>query len=382
MLAQLALVCAACLLVVWLGYPLLIWLVAVLRGRHSVRPAEELPTVSIIIATREGEAAVRRRVENCLSLDYDATKLDVIVAVDPTSDPVSRRAIAGLASIDPRLTIVVGDEPGGKPATLNAGVRASRGEVLAFSDTHQMFDRSTVRRLVEGLGDERVGAVSGQLELPKARGRIPVIESYWRFERWLRRCEARVHSSVGVTGAVWALRRSLWKPLRDGLLLDDVYTPMRLVLDGHRVAFAERALAIETRQSTPETEYRRKVRTLTGVLQLCAWLPQLLLPFRNPVWVQFVFHKLLRLLTPYWVLGIALWATVATAGWLLEKPIVALWVLVALVALRVSGQARIFQMARTALWTGITLQVAVVSATVNGLRGRWDIWSSEGELKR
>ena len=41
------------------------------------------------------------------------------------------------------------------------------------------------------------------------------------------------------------------------------------------------------------------VRTLTGVIQVCAWLPGVLNPLRNRIWLQFVFHKLLRLLTPY-----------------------------------------------------------------------------------
>ena len=43
------------------------------------------------------------------------------------------------------------------------------------------------------------------------------------------------------------------------------------------------------------------MRTLSGNLQLAAVLPQSLLPWRNPIWVQFVSHKLLRLVVP-WVL--------------------------------------------------------------------------------
>src|SRR5205814_2287338 len=127
---------------------------------------------------------------------------------------------------------------------------------------------------------------------------------------WLRRCEAQVHSCVGVTGAVYAMRRKLWSPLPAGLINDDVYIPMRMVLAGYRIAFADDAHAVETRRPTAQQEYTRKLRTLTGVLQLCAWLPELLVPHRNPIWPQFVIHKLLRLLTPYCLLGIAVWILV------------------------------------------------------------------------
>ena len=152
------------------------------------------------------------------------------------------------------------------------------------------------------------------LELPGAHGALNLAERYWRLERWLRKWEARLHSSVGVTGAIYAMRRELWKPLPANLILDDVYLPMRLVLDGWRVGFTDQARARDVRRFEAGQEYRRKVRTLTGVIQVCAWLPGVLNPVRNPIWLQFVFHKLLRLLTPYLVVialvGMA-WAAVS-----------------------------------------------------------------------
>src|SRR5206468_10547145 len=154
-------------------------------------------------------------------------------------------------------------------------------------------------------------------------------------------------------------------------ILDDLYVPMQLVLTGHRVDFVDAARAYETRDTTDGNEYRRKVRTLTGVLQLCAWLPSTLVPVRNPVWAQFVTHKLLRLLTPYWVL-VCVVCIVAT----LERQVGAVWLLAAVAAFAALLQVRSkpFRMMRSAVVSSILIQVATVRATANGARGRWDVW--------
>ncbi len=87
------------------------------------------------------------------------------------------------------------------------------------------------------------------------------MKRYWMVGRWMCRCEARIHSSVGATGAVYAIRRSLWIPLPAGLLLDDVYSPMQIVLQGRRIGFADDAVAVEMRTPDAGQEYRRTWKT-------------------------------------------------------------------------------------------------------------------------
>jgi hypothetical protein len=197
-------------------------------------------------------------------------------------------------------------------------------------------------------------------------------------ERRLRRDEARIHSAIGVTGAIYAMRRERWTPLPAGVILDDVYTPMRLVLEGFRVGFTPAARAADARRTSADQEYRRKVRTLTGVIQLCAWLPGVLVPGRNPVWAQFVFHKLLRLLTPY----LLLLAAVATLAELAARsPARTFWLgalAVAIAGLAASLLPRVGPRVRGLVVWGVTLQAAIVVATVNGVRGRWDVWHRPG----
>jgi biofilm PGA synthesis N-glycosyltransferase PgaC len=372
MLNLAALVSLSCILAVWALYPALVGVVAALarRGRGlDGRTPTSLPHVTAVVATRADATSVRDRVDDLLRSTYPASLLEVVVAYDArTSEPFATWSGADAA----RVRVVEGDEPGGKAAALNAGVRAARGDVLVFADSGQRFGPDAVTLLVQALARPNVGAASGRLELAAgAKSPALPLRLYWSLERWLRRREADVHSAIGVTGAIYAMHRELWTPLPAGLILDDLYVPMRLVLRGRRIAFVDEARAYETRATTDGNEYRRKVRTLTGVLQLCAWLPQTLTPLRNPVWPQFVTHKLLRLLTPYWLLVCVVWALAAVGqriglGWLLA----AAAAFVAALQLR----SRPFRALRSAVVSSILVQAAAVRATANGARGRWDVW--------
>jgi len=373
-LSSLALAVALLLLAVWAGYPLVVAALAGAVGRRPVRSplGADAPVVSVVVASADPAEQVAARVRDALATAYPADRVEVVVALDP----VNGKATADeLAHVDPRLRVVTGDLPGGKAAALNAGVRAARGAVLVFTDTAQRFDAQAIPALVaELLADGRLGAVSGALAVSGGRRARTPAELYWVMERRLRADEARLHSVVGVTGSIYAMRRDLWTPLPAGLILDDLYVPMRLVLEGHRIGFAEDARATDGRTFTARQEFRRKVRTLTGNLQLCAWLPAVLVPVRNPIWPQFVFHKLLRLLTPYLalVLLVAVAALAARALWALGGA-TALLAAAAVPLLALAHPALRRRVARQAEWV-VLLQAAALLATVNGVRGRWAVW--------
>ncbi|HET9603707.1 MAG TPA: glycosyltransferase [Gemmatimonadales bacterium] len=356
------------LLLTWGVYPIVVQALASVRPARRPPLPDSPPTVTVVVATREDGDLVCARVRDALKADYPAALLNVVVAIDHAAgtDPKD------IECREPRATVVQGDAPGGKAAALNAGVRAASGEILVFSDTHQRFEPDAVSALVRALGDRSFGAVSGQLELPEA-GHRSLVEQYWRFERRLRRSEARLHSAIGVSGSIYAMRRELWSPLPAGLILDDLYIPMRLILGGHRVGFDSSARAHDSRRTAVEQEFQRKVRTLTGNFQLCAWLPAVLLPWRNPVWLCFLLHKLLRLLTPW--LGVALLVGLAGLamsawGWWALAMAAGMALLGILLAELLGLRRRLMTYLRW-LWT---MQAAVAVATMNGLTGRWNVW--------
>ena len=348
----------------YVGYPLLM---RALPGRPPRPPL--LPSaaqVSIVVAARGAGSAVARKVDDLMR--GAATNAEIVVVLDGP-DPEAESALANRRG--PGLTLVTLPEPGGKAVALNHGVAASRGDVLIFTDLRQKLVPGAVERLAECLRSPDVGAVSGALEIAEGRAGPGLLDRYWRGERRLRSDEARWDSSVGVTGAIYALRRSLWRPLPRGLLLDDLWIPMRVVLAGLRVGFEPSAAALDVALESDASELARKVRTQTGVYQLMVWMPEVLNPFKNRIWWQFISHKALRLLTPAASLAVlvgvmlALGARVAWVGTALACMVVA-----ALVLARVPGGG-VLGILRSALM----LQWALVLAAWNALAGRWDVWS-------
>jgi cellulose synthase/poly-beta-1,6-N-acetylglucosamine synthase-like glycosyltransferase len=287
---------------VYLGYPLLLVAWSRLAGRPVARRRWE-PTVSVVIAAHNERWTIAPKIDNCLHLDYPADKLEVVVSLDAPTDGTDRVARAARQQAGEAVRVIHGPRHQGKAAALNRAVEAAGGEVLVFCDARQRIEPGAVRELVAALSDPTVGAVTGELMLldddngQAADG----VGLYWRYEKSLRAMESRIHSTVGATGALYAVRRELYRPLPESAILDDVIVPMRAVLAGRRTVFEPRARAFD-RVCPPELEFRRKVRTLAGNFQLVALMPELVAPWRNPVFVQFVSHKLGRLLVPWFLL--------------------------------------------------------------------------------
>jgi poly-beta-1,6-N-acetyl-D-glucosamine synthase len=339
---------------VYVGYPLLLFVWSRVRGRHGgLRRADcGLPStidrlktqsairtpqsgVSIVIAARNEGARLAARIDNLLTLEFPASRRQIIVVSDGSTDDT----LDVLARFSGTVEAVC-VPAGGKAQALNAGVACARFDIVVFADARQTFAPDALTALLEPFADPAVGCVTGELVLDaeselfenrrragaerrksEAATQPPAVERrgrerrraassitdgvgmYWRYEKHLRRLESAIGSTVGATGAIYAIRRELWRALPPDTILDDVLTPLRVVLAGYRVVFNERALAFDRVTMDAQSETRRKIRTLAGNYQLAMLEPRILLPWRNPVWLQFVSHKLGRLAVPYALLA-------------------------------------------------------------------------------
>jgi len=294
---------AFALLYTYIGYPVVIALRARSRPRRVPRPVPEasLPTVSMILAVRNEEQRIESRLANLLQQDYPRDRFEVIVASDGSSDATDR--LVERADSDGRVSLVRCPAQG-KASALNTAVGVAHGEVLAFTDARQLFAPDAVRLLVKAM-DSETGAVSGRLQIGSpSRSPATGIRDYWGLESWLRMAESRTGSVVGVTGAIYAARRNAFPRIPEGVILDDLYVPLRIAMDGLRVGYVSEAVAYDEESKNLKTEFRRKVRTLTGNYQLVRLMPGLLNPARNPLFVRFLSHKLLRLASPAFLTAI------------------------------------------------------------------------------
>ena len=278
-----------CIVYVYLGYPLMLVLWRGLARRPVHKRYQEL-SVSLVIAMHNENKNVLAKLKNCFALDYPPDKLQLIVSLDAPTDGTDA-VLQDYA--DQGVDIVHSPIRRGKAAALNSGVAIARGEIVMFADAGQRLETSAVRELVANFADDSVGAVSGALILLDAHAREATdgVGLYWRYEKGLRAMESAIHSVPGATGAIYAIRRKLFAPLSPGTILDDVVIPMRIVLGGKRAIFDPAARAYGDVTQSAEGEYEKKKRTLTGNYQIFADMPELLVPWRNPIFVQLVSHK-------------------------------------------------------------------------------------------
>lgn len=281
----------------YVGYPMLMWVWASCRRRID-RTARIAPELSILVVAYNESDRIRRRIENLLSLDYPTDRVEIVIASDGSNDSTADQARTyrncGIRAIEFSARR-------GKAAVLNTVMPMLRGEVVVLMDVRQRVDGNALCALIHHFADPETGAVSGELMFDEDDGNSEVGEGvgfYWRYEKFIRLNESRVDSAVGTTGALYAIRRSLFEPIPEETILDDVLIPMCIARKGYRVLFEPRARVYDRICVSSATEFGRKVRTIAGNFQLLFHQRWLLNPYKNRLWFQTVSHKFCRLLGP------------------------------------------------------------------------------------
>lgn len=287
------------ILYTYAGYPLAMWIFARLRPR--LWHADPItPSVSIVLAVHNGAALLTRKIQHLLGLDYPNIQQIIIVSdgsTDGTEELLAEQR-------DRRLRPILLKEHGGKAVAVNAGVAAATGDVILFVDIRPEIACGAIQQLVGNFADPEVGCVTGRLILHRAghdAASSAVGGLYWRYEQWIRKCEAICDSPVGVYGGFYAVRRELALPQPAGIILDDMFQPLSIIRQGYRSVLDADACVHDMWPKNVGGEFHRKVRTLAGNFQLVQLAPWTLTP-QNRVFLQFVSHKLLRLAAPYFLL--------------------------------------------------------------------------------
>jgi cellulose synthase/poly-beta-1,6-N-acetylglucosamine synthase-like glycosyltransferase len=285
---------------IYLGYPILVYVLS----RILAWPVQEMaitPTVSIIIAAYNEEKDIAAKLENTLALDYPREKLEIIVAsdcsTDRTDDLVRHFADQG---------VILQRQPvrNGKTMAQHRAVMASTGDILVFSDATTMYERDVLRMIVRNFADPNVGCVCGQLVYVD-RAVTAVGEgcrSYWGYEKFLKRCESQLGSLIGVSGCLYAIRRSSQVQLEKDMI-DDFVIATEIHLQGLRTIYEPEAVAIEDTNQRGKDELRMRVRVIEQTMTALRRYYEVLNPFRHGMFaVQMICHKVLRYTVPLWLI--------------------------------------------------------------------------------
>ena len=285
------------------GYPLVLAGLAKLRSRpvHVANDASQrLPSVSIVLPARNEVGSIARRVREFQSWIIDARDLcgEIVVFPDGSTDATAEiaRELAGGAV---PLHVIELTENVGKAAALTAGYLAATNEILVLADARQRGPTTPSPGSSRTSPTPKSAASAVELVIESKPGVMAGVGLYWRYETWIRRNEGAVHSTVGVSGSISAVRRVLFPEILPARSWTMCTGPSSWRCRAVASSYDARARAFDRLPDDVGSEFRRKVRTLSGNFQLIPRLPSALVPTRNPVWFALVSHKLLRLVVPW-----------------------------------------------------------------------------------
>ncbi|HEY7650326.1 MAG TPA: glycosyltransferase [Methylomirabilota bacterium] len=276
----------------WLGYPLLLTALAAISS-PSVRALRPRPRLSVIIAAYNEARTIKAKLASTCSQQYPRDRIEVIVvsdgSTDGTDDIVRRYP-------DRRVLLVRQEPRSGKSVALNRGVAVATGDVLVFTDANALFGTDALARLAALFADPRVGLVSGQGLYGEtgAADAGAVSNGYVRYEAWLRRGESALGFLANADGAIYALRRHLYRPLGRAEV-NDLLHPIQATLAGFDSRFDDHAFTIEPPSGHAGQEWRRHVRIIAqGMELLAAWTPRLVAAGCWRALWALVSHRVLR----------------------------------------------------------------------------------------
>lgn len=293
-------VCLFIVFYTYLGYGILLYLIIrikrLVKGSPTPTPMptdEELPTMTLMICAYNEQDVVAEKMENTRALDYPKDKFRVMWVTDGSNDRTNE-----LLAAYPEVDIVYSPERRGKTAALKHGLREIKTQYVAFTDANTMINSGAMKEIARLFMDKTVGCVSGEKRVAARKEGEMAAEGeglYWRYESTLKKWDSELYSTMGAAGELYAMDPKLCRDVPDNALLDDFMMSMYVVDEGHRIAYAPDAYALEYGSADIHEESKRKRRIAAGGLQSIWWLRKMLNPFRQPlVAFQYISHRVLR----------------------------------------------------------------------------------------
>ena len=266
------------------------------------------PGLSLLVVAHNEEATIRHshRKLPCTRLSARVAQM-VVVSATHRRNRSDRGRICGARS--PPLVFAGPERQAGgtqprDPRVILARWWCCRMRARASRRTRRASWWPVLRRPDHRGGQRRAASQRCRRAAAEAIGFLEV-------RKLFRQAESRFDSTVGVTGAIYALRKELFEPINERTILDDVLIPMQVVLRGFRVRRdlrAARASYDSLSESADRSTGAKCVRWLATTTALAAETLTAQ-PIPQPLLWQFVSHKQLRLLVP-WCLLAALGANI------------------------------------------------------------------------
>jgi cellulose synthase/poly-beta-1,6-N-acetylglucosamine synthase-like glycosyltransferase len=291
------------ILYVYIIYPIFLFVLSKCFSKPLMEQSFE-PSASIIIAAYNEEKHIKRRIENCLTLDYPREKMEIIVVSDCSTDNTDRI----VKEFQDKVQFYRMDVRSGKTAAQNLAVEKAYGDILIFTDATTVCKKDVLRVIAMAFSNKEVGCVAGRLVYYK--GNEPTTAAshgeslFCRYEYIIKNSESNISSLVGADGPLYAIRRELYQRLPEDSI-SDLVVPLKVVEKGYRVIYKPSAIAFEESTNNIQTEFNYRCRIVTRACRGIWETRALLNPIKYRFFtLQLISHKILRWFVPIYLFGL------------------------------------------------------------------------------
>ncbi len=277
------------------GYPLLMLFLTRNKKKtyksidYTIEP-ELLPSITLIVAAYNEEKILPQKIANSLALDYCQKKLHLLFITDGSTDGSNQ-----LISQHPSIQLLYEPLRKGKTAAINRAVQHAHTDIIVLTDANAMLNTNCLYNIARHFHDSRVGGVAGEKKVIGKNGTGSGEGAYWKYESVIKQMDSALYSVVGAAGELFAMRRSLYAPLEENIILDDFVQSLLLTQKGYVIRYEPDAYAIEQASLNLSDERERKTRISAGGFQAIGMLKPLLNIFRHKT-LSFLYisHRVLR----------------------------------------------------------------------------------------
>lgn len=296
--------CLFGILQTYIIYPLILIILDSKKTKKDKKNSfEEFPEVDIIFAAYNEESVIENKILSTFKTDYPQEKLNLIIGSDNSSDKTDE-IIKGLQKTYPNLLLRTFNQRTGKSGIINALVLESKAEFLVLTDANIIFKKDTISQLIAPFNNE-VGAVGGRIvyEEHKSSGISQQEDSYLQLENRIKAAESNLFkAAMGLEGGCYAIKRKLFPQIPPRFFMEDFFVSLSVIDKGYQLLFNADALCFEDVSTDKNEEFKRKVRISIGNFQNLSHFKGLVIKRFNPVGFSFLSHKILRWLTPFFLI--------------------------------------------------------------------------------
>jgi len=253
-----------------IGYPILLELLNKFIHKKQVKFDDSYrPSVSIIVPAHNEESVIEKKILNLLSLDYEANKLEIIVASDNSTDTTNEIVNQYVARFPEIVKLHVVKERKGKTNAQDEAVEVAQGEIIVFTDANSMLEKNSVTELVLSLSNSEIGYVAGKLVYTNnsVNSTSESESTYWDLDLRMRKIESDLASITAGNGSIYAVRKKEYMKINPIYSHDSIFPP-KFVNLGKKAFYNEKAIAFEKAGETDNDEFNRKIRMSRKIIMI------------------------------------------------------------------------------------------------------------------